>query len=247
MSQFINLLAAFLLIVALAALALVVIVVRTRRQEQMTCAAQKGPGRAHDQASAYDEARETLGQSEEAAFFGAIVEQLGRIERVNRKQLHELTAAMVESKDWRALGEQFDALFEKRLVHLRALARRHAAVLSVGKALHHTVEAYRLSCLMLDLYEKFVAPSEVVTSVLDEWFRAHRNMSTKEFISKIHLDCARILLLNLDYAQPPRSIVLEQLVMAETCCSCMGALDSDATAQTLLAEIALRRDRLNQR
>lgn len=247
MTQLVTLLAAFLLITGLAALVLLVIVLRTRQVERMNARGLSGTGPAStDPVSAPADGRgHPEGESPASSY--AIVKHLGRIQRANKKQLFELMAAITESGDWRALGKQFDTLFDKRLAHLRALTKRNSAVLPIGKTLRHTIEAYRLSRLILDLYERFVAPSELVTSTLDEWFRVSRNLSMTEFVSRIHLDCARILLLNLDYAQPLQKTAMEQLDMAETYCSAANLPESDAAAQTLLAEIALRRERLSAR
>ncbi|GEM_PF-6598463 len=246
MSQLVTFLAAFLLITALAALVLVAIMIRTQQSERMNASDLSGASDAGTGAemASIDDPGHAEGDGSASSY--AIVKHLDRIQRANKKQLFELTAAITDAGDWRALGKQFDALFDKRLVHLRALTKRNTAVLPVGKALNHTIEAYRLSRLILDLYEKFVAPSELVTSTLDEWFRASRNLSITEFISRIQLDCARILLLNLDYAQPLCKTAIEQLNMAETYCSAANLPDNDAAAQTLLAEIALRRQRSGQ-
>lgn len=243
MNQLLHFLAVFLLIIALLALVLVVIAIRTRRQRKTSNV--RSP---RDKEAVRGDVHDARAEDEESAssYLPAIVNQLESIERTNKRQLYELTAVMVDSKNWRALGDQFDNLSDKRLAHLRALTKRSHSALPAQKALGHTVEAYRLSRLMLDLYEKFVVQSEVVTSVMDEWFRARQNMSMAEFISKIHLDCVRILLLNLDYAQPSRKTALEQLGMAEACCHIAGPQGEEggSTVQALLAEIALRKERL---
>lgn len=243
MNQLLHLLAIFLLIIALVALVLVMIAIRTRRRQRTN-----GSRPSRDKEKAENDVHDVRAEDEEStsSYLPAIVNQLESIERANKRQLYELTAIMVDSKNWRALGDQFDNLFDKRLAHLRALTKRYNSALSAQKALGHTVEAYRLSRLMLDLYEKFIVQSEVVTSVMDEWFHARQNMSMAEFISKIHLDCVRILLLNLDYAQPSRKTALEQLGMAEACCHIAGPQGDDggSTVQALLAEIALRKERL---
>lgn len=186
-----------------------------------------------------------LGQSQAIAQRPtAIVEQMDVIEKYTRRRLNEILTAMVESSGWQALIQQIDELFADRLVHLRALAGRAASGLSTEAALRHTLEAYSLSRLMLSLHEQLVAQSAIVTQVLDDWFKTHRNISISQFESHLQLDCARILLLDLDYAQPAPDLIREQLNLAEQHCQLVAAEADPGALQAILAEITLRRQRL---
>jgi hypothetical protein len=175
-----------------------------------------------------------------------IIDQLDSIERANKKQMQSLIAQMVESQDWRALGEQLSLLSDEEVEHLRVLAQRHNHTLSPLEALLHTREAFRTASLILSLYDELVADSDIVRDVLDQWFKMRRGTTIAQFSQKIHLDCARILLLDLEYASPPPGIIRDQLDLAEDFCSDVVSPDSDqySPALLLLSEIALRKGRL---
>ena len=160
-----------------------------------------------------------------------------------------MTAAMVEANDWQALGQQFDSLLDRQLEHLKTLASRHDGSFTTEEALHHTLEAYRLSGLILTLHDQFVAESDLVTELLDEWLQAHRGTTTSQLGMKVHLDCARILLLDLDYARPSPKNTLAQLNLAEEYCAsaCSPGEDEHSPCKTLMSEIALRKRRLSER
>ena len=179
----------------------------------------------------------------------AIVDQLDFIERTNKRQMQVMTAAMVEANDWQALGQQFSLLLDRQLEHLKALATRHKGSFITEEALHHTFEAYRLSCLILNLYDEFVAESDAVTELLDEWFQAHRGTTISHLGMKVHLDCARILLLDLDYACPSWETTLVQLHLAEehSTSACFPDDDEHSLCKVLVSEIALRKKRLSER
>jgi len=176
-----------------------------------------------------------------------IVEQLQSIDQANRKQLRALMAVMVDSGDWQELGQQFVALNEQRVEHLRALAQRHDSMLSAEKAVFHTLEAYRLSLLIFALYDELVAKSDVVRELLDDWFRSQRGTSLEEFNMRLNLDCVRILLLDLDYAHPSTAAARTQLDLAGEHCAFVAASGQEnaSPCETLRAEITLRKERLS--
>jgi hypothetical protein len=178
-----------------------------------------------------------------------IVDQLDFLERANKDQMQVMTADMVEANDWQALGQQFDSLLNRRLEHLKTLASRHNGSFTTEEALQHTLEAYRLSGLILTLYDQFVAESDVVTELLDEWLQEHRGTTTSQLGMMVNLDCARILLLNLDYACPSLETSLEQLNLAGEywASACSPHEDEHSPCKVLLSEIALRKRRLSER
>jgi len=173
-----------------------------------------------------------------------IVENLNSIDRLTTQQLSRLLISMAEASDWQVLGKHFDSLSEQRLVHLRALVARPQNNMSPEQALHRTMEAFRISCLIIALYDELVAKSEAVSEVLDEWFRANGRMSVSEFRARVNIDCARILLIDLDYSRPSREKSLAQLRLAETYCQNAGVApeDDSSPAHAVLSEIELRKE-----
>jgi len=175
-----------------------------------------------------------------------IVEQLESITHANRKQTRALLAVMVDSGDWQELGQQILAISDQRIEHMRVLANRNDSSLTAEKAMFHTFEAYRLSLLIFAIHEDFIEQSDVVREFLDEWFQSTRGISLAEFGARVNLDCARILMLDLDYARPATATATNQLDLAAE--HCAGAAESgcgaNSTCDSLRAEIMLRKDRL---
>ena len=178
----------------------------------------------------------------------AIVERLESIDQTNRRQMRSLIAVMVDSGDWQELGQQLVALSDERVEHLRVLAQRHDSLLTAEKARFHTLEAYRLALLIFALHEELIDTSDVVREYLDGWFRSHRRISLAEFSARINLDCARTLLLDLDYARPEAPTALRQLDLASEHCADIIELGGGAVSQydSLLFEITLRKERLTK-
>lgn len=175
----------------------------------------------------------------------AIVEQLDSVEKLTTQQLAHLLITMADSREWQALGRQFDSLFEQRLTHLRALAACPPNNISRGQALRHTFEAFRISRLIMALYDELVAKSDVVAEVLNGWFVANRGMTVSEFGANVNFDCAHILLMDLDYARPTSETTLAQLRLAEKFChsACSADRDCSRSPRTLLSEIERRKQR----
>ena len=226
-----------ILVVVLASTAVVLLLILIRLRKATDSAHSPADAKEPEQAAAHED------------LWVAIVDQLDFIERINKKQMQVMTAAMVEANDWQSLGQQFGSLLDRQLEHLKALATRHKGSFITEEALHHTFEAYRLSCLILNLYDEFVAESDAVTELLDEWFQAHRGTTISQLGMKVHLDCARILLLDLDYACPPSETALVQLNLAEEYSTSACFLDDDehSPCKVLMSEIALRKRRLSER
>jgi hypothetical protein len=233
------------LLAALAALAgslIILIAVRTaRKRAAHGFEASKAAG-ATDVVRTSQAAEQVGLQSSKAA----IVENLNSIDMLTTQQLSRLLISMAEASDWQVLGKHFDVLSKQRLVHLRALVARPQNSVSPEQALHHTMEAYCISCLIIALYDELVAQSEVVSEVLDEWFRANGGMSVSEFRASVDVDCARILLIDLDYSRPSRETSLAQLRLAEKHCQNVGiAPEEDSSpVHAVLSEIELRKKRL---
>jgi hypothetical protein len=177
-----------------------------------------------------------------------ITEQADSVEHFVKRRSNAIVTAMVDSSGWHELVQQLESLSEERLAHLRVLAARADGNLPADSALNHTLEVYSLSQLILALHHQLVAQSAVVSHVLNEWFRTHRGMSIVQFEAGIHLDCARALLLDVDYACPPRDVALRQLSLAEEHCraACLPEDPPISPARALLAEIVLRGERLRR-
>ncbi len=176
----------------------------------------------------------------------SIIEQLDSIERFTKRRMSEIMAAMVDSSEWQALVEQIDDLSEERVQHLRILANRSASGLPAEEALRHTLKVYSLTELMLAIDRQLIDQSEVVSHVLNDWLHTQRGVSLAEFEAHLHLDAARTLLLDLDYANPPLDAHLNQLKLAEEHCRAAWLPDETDTAPSHLfcSEITLRRRRL---
>ena len=176
-----------------------------------------------------------------------ILEQVEGITQANRKQVRALLATMVDSGDWQELGQQIIAISDQRIEHMRVLAQRHDSSLTAERAMSHTFEAYRLSLLIFALHDELIEQSDVVRQLLDEWFRSTRGIGLAEFGARVNMDCARLLLLDLDYARPLAPVAENQLDLAAE--HCASAAESghgkNSTCDSLRAEITLRKERLS--
>lgn len=231
-----DLLPVSLLVVALVGAAITFILVQVRR------------AKTGDSALSPTDEGETAQPEIEEENWVAIVDQLDSIERANKQHMHKITAALMESDDWQALARQFDTLLDRHVEHLKAVSTLSRRSGMIRQALHHTRETYRLSCLISALHEHFVAGSDVVSGLLDEWFLEHRATTTSRIRTKVRLDCARVLLLDLDYARPSPKTALAQLELAEKHRSAVCPSDDDVSTpcSILKSEIALRMERLTE-